>query len=104
MLSINQSKLKFKSISQITSRGEEGGPNLIDSLALLPPYLIFVRNAGNAVSVKFLAECKQIPEKNKQITALGQICRKFTHFPSVKFPGLKMCECKITSDKYQVCL
>ena len=31
----------------------------------------------------------------------GQICRKFTHFPSVKFPGLKMCECK-KNDKYQV--
>ena len=33
----------------------------------------------------------------------GQICRKFTHFPSVKFPGLKMCACK-KNDKYQVCL
>ena len=31
----------------------------------------------------------------------GQICRKFTHFPSVKFPGLKMCACK-KNDKYQV--
>merc|ERR1712218_325787 len=35
--------------------------------------------------------------------AAGQICRKFTHFPSVKFPGLKTCECK-KNDKYQVCL
>ena len=31
----------------------------------------------------------------------GQICRKFTHFPSVKFSGLKMCACKKT-DKYEV--
>ena len=31
----------------------------------------------------------------------GQICRKFTHFPSVKFPGLKMCECKkMTNIRY----
>merc|ERR1712218_131651 len=63
-------------------------------------YLIFVRNAGNAVSVKFLAECKK-NQKNEKITALGSVCRKFTHFPSVKFPGLKMCECK-KNDKYQV--
>ena len=39
----------------------------------LEPYLIFVRNAGNAVSVKFLAECKKIPEKNEEITALGSV-------------------------------
>ena len=32
----------------------------------------------------------------------GQICRKFTHFPSVKFSGLKICACK-KNDKYQVC-
>ena len=31
----------------------------------------------------------------------GQICRKSTHFPSVKFPGLKMCECKkMTNIRY----
>ena len=63
-------------------------------------YLIFVSNAGNAVSVNFLAECKKF-QKNEKITALGSVCRKFTHFPSVKFPGLKMCECK-KNDKYQV--
>ena len=56
-------------------------------------YLIFVRNARNAVSVKFLAGCKKNPEKRENY-CFGQICRKFTHFPSVKFPGLKMCECK----------
>ena len=28
-------------------------------------YLIFVSNAGNAVSVNFLAECKKIPEKRE---------------------------------------
>ena len=32
--------------------------------------LIFV---SNAVSVKILAECKKIPEKNKKITALGSV-------------------------------
>ena len=64
-------------------------------------YLIFVRNVRNAVSVKFLAECKKIPEKRENY-CFGQICRKFTHFPSVKFPGLKMCECR-KNDKYQVC-
>ena len=37
------------------------------------PYLIFVRNARNAVSVKFLAECKKIPEKNEKITVLGSV-------------------------------
>ena len=62
-------------------------------------YLIFFMNA---VHVKFLDECKKI-QKNEKITALGSVCRKFTHFPSVKFPGLKMCECK-KNDKYQVCL
>ena len=36
-----------------------------------PAYLIFVRNA---VSVKCLAECKKIPEKNKKITVLGSVC------------------------------
>ena len=35
-------------------------------------YLIFVRNAGNAVSVKFLAECKKF-QKNEKITALGSV-------------------------------
>ena len=30
-----------------------------------PPYLIFVTNAANAVRVKFLAECKKIPEKRE---------------------------------------
>ena len=37
---------------------------------LLWSYLIFV---SNAVSVKILAECKKIPEKNKKITALGSV-------------------------------
>ena len=37
------------------------------------PYLIFVSNAGNAVSVKFLAECKKNPEKNEKITVLVSI-------------------------------
>ena len=64
-----------------------------------PAYLIFVRNA---VSEFFLAECKKIPEKKQENYCFGQICRKFTHFPSVKFTGLKMCECK-KKDKYQVC-
>ena len=36
-------------------------------------YLIFVTNAANAVRVKFLAECKKIPEKNEKITALGSV-------------------------------
>ena len=36
-------------------------------------YLIFVRNAVNAVSVKVLAECKKIPEKKQKITALGSV-------------------------------
>ena len=36
-------------------------------------YLIFVRKAGNAMSVKFLAECKIIPAKNEKITALGSV-------------------------------
>ena len=35
------------------------------------PYLIFVRNARNAVSVNFLAECKKF-QKNKKITVLGK--------------------------------
>ena len=35
-------------------------------------YLIFVRNAGNAVSVNFLAECKKF-QKNEKITALGSV-------------------------------
>ena len=51
--------------------------------SLLLPYLIFVSNAGNAMSVNFLAKCKKI-QKNEKITALGSICRNFTHFPSVK--------------------
>ena len=47
------------------------------------PYLIFVRNARNAVSVNlFWLSVKK-------------------YFVGVKFPGLKMCECK-TNDKYQV--
>ena len=49
--------------------------------------------------VKFLAECKKNPEKRENY-CFGQICRKFKHFPSVKFPGLKMCK---KNDKYQVC-
>ena len=66
----------------------------------LNSYLIFVRNARNAVSVKFLAECKKIREKRENYS-FGLICRKFTHFPSVKFPGLKMCECKkMTNIRY----
>ena len=52
------------------------------------------------MSVKFLAECKKF-QKNNKISALGSVCRKFTHFPSVKFPGLEICECK-KNDKYQV--
>ena len=40
------------------------------------------------MSVKFLAECKKFQKKNNKISALGSVCRKFTHFPSVKFPGL----------------
>ena len=35
-------------------------------------YLIFVMNAVNAVRVKFLAECKKIPEKNEKMTVLGK--------------------------------
>ena len=54
------------------------------------------------MSVIFLAECKKF-QKNEKITALGSVCRKFTHFPSVKFPGLKMCECKkMTNIRYAV--
>ena len=56
-------------------------------------YLIFVRNAVNAVSVKVLAECKKIPEKkNKKITVTGKYVINLR---------LKMCECK-KNDKYQV--
>ena len=63
--------------------------------------LIFVSNAGNAVSVKFLAESKKNSRKKEKITALGSVCRQFTHFPSVKFPGLKMCEFKkMTNIRY----
>ena len=53
------------------------------------------------MSVNFLAECKKIPEKKQENYCYGQICHKFTHFPSVKFPGLNICECK-KNDKYQV--
>ena len=65
-------------------------------------YLIFVRNARNAVSVKFSAECKNIPEEPEKY-CFWQFCRKFAHFPSVKFSWLKMCACK-KIDKYQVWL
>ena len=68
---------------------------------MILPYLIFVTNAANAVRVKMLAQCKKIPEEPEKY-CFWQFCRKFTHFPSVKFPCLKMCECK-KSDKYQVC-
>ena len=34
-------------------------------------YLIFVSNAGNAVSVNFLAECKRIPEKKRENYCFG---------------------------------
>ena len=34
-------------------------------------YLIFVSNAGNAVSVIFLAECKKIPEKKQENYCFG---------------------------------
>ena len=47
-------------------------------------YLKFVINAVNAVHVKFLAECKQIPEEPEKY-CFWQFCCKFTHFPSVKF-------------------
>ena len=56
----------------------------------------------NAVRVKFLAECKKIPEEPEKY-CFWQFCRKFTHFPSVKFSWLKMCACK-KDDKYQVCV
>ena len=48
---------------------------LLRNLLLLrdpPTYLIFVTNAANAVRVKYLAECKKIPE-NEKITALGSV-------------------------------
>ena len=64
-----------------------------------PSYMIFVMNAVKAVRVKF--ECKQIPEEPEKY-CFWQFCRKFTHFPSVKFSWLKMCACK-KNDKYQVC-
>ena len=48
------------------------------------PYLIFVTNAANAVRVKILAQCKKIPEEPEKY-CFWQFCRKFTHFPSVKF-------------------
>ena len=52
------------------------------------------------MSVKFLAECKKF-KKNTKNYCFWQICPKFTHFPSVKFPGLKMCECKkMTNIRY----
>ena len=35
-------------------------------------YLIFVRNAMNAVNVNFLAECKKF-QKNEKITDLGSV-------------------------------
>ena len=63
-----------------------------------PSYMIFVMNAVKAVRVKF--ECKQIPEEPEKY-CFWQFCRKFTHFPSVKFSWLKMCACK-KIDKYQV--
>ena len=63
-------------------------------------YLIFVTNAVNAVRVKFLAECKKIPEEPEKY-CFWQFCCKFTHFPSVKFSWLKMCACK-KNDKCQV--
>ena len=47
-------------------------------------YLIFVTNAVNAVRVKILAECKKTPEEPEKY-CFWQFCRKFTHFPSVKF-------------------
>ena len=47
-------------------------------------YLIFVTNAANAVPVKILAQCKKIPEEPEKY-CFWQFCRKFTHFPSVKF-------------------
>ena len=82
-----------------TSNGP-GRQGLLIELSKQCTYLIFVRNAGNAVSVKFLAECKKFQKKTK-ITALGSVCRRSTHFPSEKFPGLEICECK-KNDKYQV--
>ena len=47
-------------------------------------YLIFVTNAANAVRVKSLAQCKKISEEQEKY-CFWQFCRKFTHFPSVKF-------------------
>ena len=47
-------------------------------------YLTFVMNVVNAVRVIFLAQCKKIPEEPEKY-CFWQFCRKFTHFPSVKF-------------------
>ena len=58
------------------------------SFQINDPYLIFVRNARNAVSVNLLAEFKKIPEKLENY-CFWQICRKFTHFPSVNFHDSK---------------
>ena len=50
-------------------------------LVLRQAYLIFVMNA---VRVKFLAECKKNREEPEKY-CFWQFCRKFMHFPSVKF-------------------
>ena len=64
------------------------------------PYLIFVMNAVNAVRVQILVECKKIPEEPEKY-CFWQFCHKFTHFPSVKFSGLKMCAYKkMTNIRY----
>ena len=48
-------KMKVKLIAQI----------------MVIPYLIFVTNAANAVRVKFLAECKKIPEIKRENNCFG---------------------------------
>ena len=65
-----------------------------------------------ALSVKFYTQCVILHSVKYLIPYVcggdlrcfvaGQICRKFTHFSSVKCPGLKMCACK-KDDKYQLC-
>ena len=86
--------------SQILTLPIHSTPLSLSSYLISLKYLIFVRNARNAVSVNFLAGCKKIPEKRENY-CFGQICRKFMHFPSVKFPRLKMCECKqMTNIRY----
>ena len=49
----------------ITGSGDNGddGTLYLKGVKVSATYLIFVRNARNAVSVKVLAECKKIPEK-----------------------------------------